>query len=160
MSYDPSRHHRRSIRLPGFDYRSPGAYYVTICTRERGLLFGDVIDHTVRLNPLGLIVADTWLSLSNRYPYVSLDAWIVMPDHLHGIIIISHTSDAMHIKPLGQIIAAFKTISTRSINDLRGMHGVSVWQRNFWEHVVRDSLDLDRVRAYIQNNPRRWVAQS
>ena len=166
MPYDPQRHHRRSIRLPDCDYRSPGMYYVTLCAYERGTLFGEVIGGEVQLNASGQIVADTWRWLATRYPYLSLDAWVIMPDHLHGIIAIgdapcevSDDTEIPAIKPLGQIIGAFKTVSTKAINDGRDTPGMAVWQRNFWEHIIRNQVDHDRVRAYIQDNPRRWSAR-
>jgi putative transposase len=159
-----SGHHRRSIRLRGWDYASPGAYSVTICTQGRVPLFGEVRDDQMQLSALGAIVASTWQWLAAQHAHVSLDAWCVMPNHLHGILIIrrdgpfgAHTpGEGTRVKPIGQVIGAFKTVSTKHINLARGTPGATVWQRNFWEHIVRDADDMDRIRAYIRDNPLMW----
>jgi len=88
--YDPQRHHRRSIRLRGYDYTQPGAYYVTIVTQERECLFGEVVDGKMRLNRAGQVARREWERLPCRFPHIRLDAFIVMPNHIHGIIIIDH----------------------------------------------------------------------
>ncbi len=174
-----SRCRRRSIRLPGYDYSSPGAYSVTIVTRGREHLFGQVVAGEMRLNAFGEIVAETWLWLARQYPYVRLDEWVVMPNHFHGILwIVDISNDAgrgasrraptggsqlvptdenpIKIKPLGQLVGAFKTVSAKRINLLRGTPGVSVWQRDYYERIVRDDRALDAIRRYIRYNPLRW----
>ena len=174
MPSESTRHHRRSIRLQGYDYRQAGAYFVTACTQNRTPLFGEIVDGEMRLNELGQIIADSWNWLSDQYPYVSLDAWIIMPNHLHGIIVItdedndastndgglgSRTAPTTPItkrKPLGRLIGAFKTVSTKSINVLRCTHTAVVWQRNFYEHIIRNRRALDAIRHYIENNPQMW----
>jgi REP element-mobilizing transposase RayT len=166
MNRHPEPHHRRSIRLRGFDYSQPGAYFVTIVTHDRACLFGEVAAGELRLNEWGRIVADTWVSLASRFAGVVLDGWILMPNHLHGILVIDHgvrrggsrTAPTIPAKqkPLGGLIGAFKTISTKHINELRGTPGVSVWQRNYYEHIIRDGDGLDRIRNYIAENPLRW----
>ncbi|NWG20584.1 MAG: hypothetical protein HXY39_09675, partial [Chloroflexi bacterium] len=88
MFYDPQRYHRRSVRLKGYDYSSPGAYYVTICAAQRGLLFGRGVQGTIELNEIGQVIHDVWLSLPHHYPHITLDAFVVMPDHVHGTIVI------------------------------------------------------------------------
>ena len=135
-------------------------------------------------NVYGLEVARCWLWLAERYPYVHLDEWIVMPDHVHGIIVLTDdvsngsgvgTADdprrgvsrnaptglrntVMKRKPLGRLIGAFKTVSTRHVNDLRGTPGAKLWQRNYYEHVIRDGHSLQQICEYIANNPSRWKA--
>jgi putative transposase len=89
MTYDPSRHHRRSIRLKGYDYSRPGAYFITIVAQDRACLFGKVVDGVMHLSEVGQIVAESWQWLAAQYDYVTLDAWVVMPNHLHGIIVIT-----------------------------------------------------------------------
>ena len=89
MKYNPDRHHRRSIRLKGYDYSQPGAYFVTICVEQRQCLFGDVVDGQMILNQYGMVVADTYQWLCDRYPYLYTDEWIVMPNHFHAIMIIA-----------------------------------------------------------------------
>lgn len=158
------RHHRRSIRLKGYDYAQAGAYFVTMCTRDRACLFGDITDERMCLNDCGQLVADSWRWLSGRYPYVGLDEWVVMPNHLHGIIILiepdgrggSRTAPTQNHKSLGRLIGAFKTVSTKRLNAIRHTPGDSVWQRNYYEHIVRDEESLARIRQYIIDNPSRW----
>jgi putative transposase len=181
LGYARGRQGRRSIRLPGYDYTSPGAYFVTICVRGRECLLGEIVDGEMRLNEWGRIAAESWQWLGQQYPYVSLDAWVIMPNHMHGIIVI-HEDDTVHAdggsrddsriaptriaptiaavkkrKPLGRLVGAFKTVSTKHINQLRDMPGVPFWQRNYWEHIVRNDTSLNRIREYIQNNPARWI---
>ena len=88
MKYDPNRHHRRSIRLPGSDYRQSGAYFVTICVDRRQCLFGDLVNGQMVLNQYGMVVADTYRWLCDRYSYLYTDKWIVMPNHFHAIMVI------------------------------------------------------------------------
>lgn len=163
MQYDPERHHRRSIRLQGYDYTRAGAYFVTICTQNREHLFGEVVTGEMRLNEMGRIVAETWRWLATQYDYVELDEWIVMPNHLHGIIVItdncrggSRTAPTVKRKPIGRLIGAFKTVSTKRINEHRGTPGFPIWQRNYYEHIIRNEDDLEAIRRYIACNPLRW----
>lgn len=176
MAYDPKIHHRRSIRLQTYDYSRSGAYFVTICVQGKACLFGDVVDGTMRLNDAGGIVARTWEWLPTRNAHVELDAWVVMPNHVHGIIVLtgdgwgeldgggrggsgkggSRTAPTDTRKSLGRLVGMFKTVSTKQMNILRGTPGATVWQRNYWEHIVRDESELDRIREYIVNNPGKW----
>jgi len=159
MAYDPRIHHRHTIRLSVWDYSADGTYFVTVCADARAHFFGEVVDGHIRLNDAGNIVADTWRWLSPQYTYVVLDQWCVMPNHLHGTLVLtSSNGDAIvtRRKPVGRLIGAFKTVSTKQINQLRGTPGAMVWQRNFWERVVRDGEEMDRIRAYIRDNPANW----
>ena len=161
MTYDPTRHHRRSIRLPAYDYAQPGAYFVTIVCKDRALLLEDTRFRNV--------VQDVWLWLADQYQFVQMDQYIVMPKHLHGIIVIrddrsrggSRTaptiSNTPERKPLGRLIGAFKTVSTKRINEIRGTVGLPVWQRNYYERVIRDEEELSRIRQYIIDNPTHWA---
>jgi len=159
MRYDPANHHRRSIRLPSYDYAQAGACFVTLVCKDREPLFAD--------ERFRAIAEETWLWLAERYKYVGLDQYVVMPNHVHGIIVIrdvcrggsrtAPTGRPPAIKPLGRLIGAFKTVSTKRINAIRGASGVPVWQRNYYEHVIRDEDDLDRIRRYIEENPLRWA---
>ena len=159
-----NRQNRRSIRLPGYDYSRNGAYFVTICTQNRACLFGTIVDGEMRLNQFGEIVADTWNWLRDQYNYVVLDQWVIMPNHLHGIIVInnvcrggSQTAPTVGApKPLGRLIGAFKTVSTKHINQLRNTPGVKIWQRNYWEHIIHNDDELNRIRQYIVDNPMKW----
>ena len=169
MSYhfDPELHRRRSIRLPLYDYAGYGAYFVTIVTREREMLFGGFVDGEMRLSATGRLVLDEWRRLTARYPYVELDAHVIMPNHLHGIIVISDrqptdseagdpgTASAPR-KPLGRLVGAFKTVTTKQVNLALGTPGQQLWQRNYYERVIRGERELAIVREYIVNNPMQW----
>ena len=165
--YDPELHHRRSIRLPGYDYAEDGGYFVTVVTREREMLFGDVVDGEMRLNATGQLVLDSWKWLTVRYPYVELDTHVVMPNHLHGIIVITgrhpmgdEAGDPgiapAPRKSLGRLVGAFKTVTTKQVNLARGTPGRPLWQRNYYERVVRGERELALIREYIVNNPMQW----
>jgi putative transposase len=144
---------RRSIRLRDFDYSNAGAYFVTICTDRRQCILGQVAGDAMALNPVGEGVAHVWQSIPDRFPGIEIDAWMIMPNHLHAIVGITECSAA---KPLGQLIGAFKVLSTRQVNGMRGTPGAKLWQRNFYEHVVRTEAELERIREYIAMNPARW----
>ena len=174
MTYDPDTHHRGSVRLRGHDYTGPGSYFVTICTRERECLLGEVIDGEMRLGEYGQVVAESWLWLSQRYAYVDLHAWQVMPNHLHGILVVrgrdrdctgaSRTTPARNPrvkrKPLGRLIGAFKTVSTKRINQIRDSHGSVFWQRGYHDRIIRNDRELHAIRRYIRNNPASWARDS
>ncbi len=180
--YDPDRHHRRSIRLPGYDYAGAGAYYVTICAFQMLCLFGEIVDGEVVLSTLGCVVDEEWRRTAQVRPGVRLDAYVIMPNHLHGIVIIARDEelgdalpggappgeatqgDAPH-RPygprleagsLGTIVGQFKAQAARRINRVRGAPGEKVWQRNYYEHIIRDADDLTRIRRYICDNPSHW----
>ena len=164
--FDPKIHHRRSIRLKGYDYSQAGAYFVTIVAWQRECLFGEVVDGEMQLNDFGKIIDETWQWLENQYPYVELGARVVMPNHSHGILMIdvfgrgvSRTAPTEPIKrkPLGRLIGAFKTVSTKQINLLRDTEGQVVWQRNYYERIIRDEREMDRIHRYIESNPSQWA---
>ena len=244
--FDPGLFHRRSIRLKGYDYSRPGIYFFTICVNPRESLFGAFSDGIVLLSPYGEIVKSTWFDLPNHNLNITLDTFVIIPDHFHGIIIINETSavgeqgghdtdngdagddvgpgseqnvgagsgqnvgagsepaptfstndpsgtfstndpagtfctndrtdpictnnPASHIapfrrapvpkqQPLSEIIRQFKTFSARRINEMRKTPGVSVWQRNYYESIIRGKDNLDKVRKYILANPQRIKKQ-
>jgi putative transposase len=158
------KHHRRSIRLKDYDYSQAGGYFVTLGVRRRESLLGHVLDGKMRMNEMGRIVEDCCKWLCGQYEYVSLDEWIVMPNHLHGIVLIvdkcgggSRTAPTNVVrKPLGRLIGAFKTTSTKRINEMRDTSGISFWQRNYYEHIVRNEDELNQIREYILYNPLQW----
>ncbi|MFH1090613.1 MAG: transposase, partial [Pseudomonadota bacterium] len=167
------RHRRRSLRLEGYDYSQAGAFFVTVCTRDRECWFGEITEGgEMKLNEYGQLVQTSWRWLADQYHHVELDEWVIMPNHLHGIIWLieddrrggSRTAPTQEVrtaptkkrKPLGRLIGAFKTISTKRINQLREMPGAVLWQRNYYEHIVRDEMELNQVREYIINNPLKW----
>ena len=168
MTSSPDKHLRRSIRLQGYDYSRAGAYFVTVCTRNRECLFGDIVNGEMRLNDAGRIVADSWEWLAKQNDQVSLDGYVVMPNHAHGIIVITddcrggsrtaltRTAPTGQRKPIGRLIGAFKTVSTKRINELRTTAAARLWQRNYYERIIRNEDELHRIRQYIIDNPVRW----
>ncbi len=165
MKFDSEKHHRRSIRLQGYDYSRSGGYYITIVTQGREMLFGTIVNGRMILNEYGGIVAEVWQWLQEQYPYVELGVWVVMPNHAHGIIIIhedgrggsrSAPTGMVKRKPLGSLIGAFKTVSTKKINILRNTEGGVIWQRNYYEHIIRNDDDYNRIHLYILDNPAAW----
>ena len=174
--------YRKHVRLPEYDYRLPGAYFITVCDRGKHSLFGSVRDQSMELNEFGLIVQDEWLRTSEVRSNVGLDAFVVMPNHFHGNLVISdfpqHTEgcargEATHrvaatgVRPgaasgprkgsVGAIIGQFKSRTTKRINRRSGTRGESVWQQNYHEHIIRSDASLDRIRDYIEGNPARWA---
>lgn len=204
MAFDTDKYHRRSIRLKGYDYRHPGAYFVTICTQDRACLFGDVLTGEMRFNEAGRMVIAEWERISERFPNVELDTFVVMPNHIHSIIMITepvgaglvpardgdiagaglvpaHDGDiagaglvpahngattengaTTRVAPtVGNIVGAFKSITTvRYIQGVK-QYGwppfrVRLWQRNYYEHIIRNEESLHRIGEYIAANPLRW----
>jgi putative transposase len=158
---------RRSIRLRGFDYSQPGAYFVTVCTRDRECLFGSVVNCEMQLNDMGQKVWLVWEELPKKFANMTLDAFTVMPNHIHGIIFVgaqfiapNHPrlaqKGAMNRAPtLGEIVRTYKAVSTRLIR--QSTNPGFTWQRNYYEHVIRNDQSLERIRDYIANNPARWA---
>jgi putative transposase len=155
-------HHRRSIRLKGYDYAQPGGYFVTIGTHNQLPLFGEVTGHELVLNTYGEIVQQCWKNLTDHYQNIILDSFIVMPDHVHGIIMINEGVRAglkpapIKKHPLSEIVRAFKTFSSRKINEKRASPGLPVWQRNYYERIIRNEKELDSIREYIIHNVLKW----
>jgi REP-associated tyrosine transposase len=165
VRYDPERHRRRSIRLRGYDYSLPGAYFVTICVQDRACLFGEVIDGVVRLSTAGLVVDSWWGMIPRRFPGVELDAYVVMPNHLHGIVALQTTEDGMERTAAGvslpDVMQWFKSETTTDYRQGVEADGWEpfrgrLWQRNYHDHIVRDDRDLERIRKYIEGNPSKW----
>ena len=174
---------RRSIRLAGYDYAAAGAYFVTVCTHEARCLFGEALAGEILLNDAGRMVEQVWSDLPRRFARAALDAFIVMPNHVHGIILIGCTGDPCDrplsgsdlttgeykIRPhgtptgsLGRIIQAFKSITTHMY--ARQVHAAQwasfnhrLWQRNYYEHIIRNVDDLRYIRRYILGNPQQWA---
>jgi REP element-mobilizing transposase RayT len=225
MPYNSNIHHRRSIRLKGYDYTQQGAYFVTICTHQRNCLFGEIVDGEIKLNTNGEIARGSWLSIPRYFKNVELDEFVIMPNHLHGIIIIDssevvgealanqdfsqlfsevagealanqdfsqlfsevagealanqdfskqqnlssqcfaptvYTGETVKIngtKPqsLAAITQNYKSVSTRQINRMNKAKGNVIWQRNYYEHIIRNEEALNNIREYIVNNPINWV---
>jgi len=157
-------HNRHSIRLKDYDYSQAGTCFITICVQNRECLLGEIVGDEMQLSEFGKTVAECWEWLPQQYSYLELDYWVIMPNHLHGIIVIdedrrggSRTAPTMTRKPLGRLIGAFKTVSTKQINEFRHTPGQTFWQRNYYEHIIRNETDLNQTRQYIVNNPLQWA---
>jgi putative transposase len=171
---------RKSIRLKGYHYSQPGHYFITICTHQRAHLFGKITRGKMVLNAMGVVADECWRAVPDHYPNVRLDEFVVMPNHVHGVLQIGETVGAIQESPpnvganahgairelplqdrrnmtLVKIIGRFKMNSAKQINILRQMIGVPVWQRNYYEHIVRDDGALNKIRQYIRNNPAQWA---
>jgi len=159
----PSTRNRRSIRLDGYNYACPGAYFITLCTYRREPLFGQVKNGAVDLSPVGELAEACWLSIEDHFSNVRLDEFVIMPNHLHGLIFLANTSDVCAppesgCRPgsVGAVIGSFKSETTRRTRQFGYLRGVTIWQRNYFEHVVRDEAGLERIREYIVGNSLRW----
>ena len=162
MKHIVHRHRRRSIRLKDYDYSQAGAYFVTACTRNRECILGDVQNGNVVLNEIGQIVERTWIQLPSYFKTIDIDKFVVMPNHIHGIIMLTNhcrggVTPPLQRPTLGQIVAYFKYQATKSINRLSSSPGNRVWQRNYHEHIIRNEEDLNEIRGYILNNPPEWA---
>ena len=169
MRFDPAGHRRRSLRSPGHDYSQPGDYFVTICTRNRECLLGNVLAGRVQLSEVGQYVREEWAALPERFPTIEMDAFVVMPNHLHGIIAIKPVGAllaaprsengrgaASSAPTVGDIVRAFKSITAIKGNQMLDTPGRAFWQRNYYERVVRDDEELAHIREYVALNPSQW----
>lgn len=169
MPYNPDIHHRRSIRLPGYDYAQAGAYFVTICVQERRCLFGEIADGRMAANPAGKMVEQTWCELVNKYATIKLDAFVVMPNHVHFVVTLTaHQTpgDAVGVGMADRPTLPVAVHWFKSLTTARYRHGVAdchwmpfpgrLWQRNYYEHVIRNDTDMQRIQEYIATNPMRW----
>jgi putative transposase len=164
VKFDPKEHHRRSIRLKEYDYSRAGAYFVTIVTWQRECLFGEIEQGKMALNEIGEIVCEEWERTVMVRHNVELGEYVIMPNHVHGILSlvgatrrVAPTSQTLQPGSLGAIMAQFKSIVTKRINGLQNVSGRPVWQRNYYEHIIRNERDMDRITRYIEANPLRWT---
>jgi putative transposase len=182
MSYNPHIHHRRSIRLKGYDYSQAGAYFITICTHSMKCVFGDVINGEMILNEMGQNANDEWMKLPKRFPRIELDVFQIMPNHMHGILVWgtkggtgkpcpydpvgASLADAHSLAdapdanaPIGNIIGAYKSLVFNDCLELyksRNEFMGKLWQRNFYEHIIRNDYSYQRISNYIINNSANW----
>ena len=149
---------RNSMRLADYDYALPGVYFVTICTHRRICLFGNVRDGAMHPNALGETVEACWRALPTHYSHVVLDMFVAMPNHMHGILWLRETSQRTTGKRHGlpELIRGLKTFSARRLNGLRHTPGQPLWQRGYYEHIIRNEKSLIGIRDYIETNPLRW----
>lgn len=187
MTYDPAKHHRRSIRLKGYDYSQAGLYFITICTHNRVCLFGKIENGKMILNDAGRMVENEWLKLPEHFKNIALHEYVVMPNHFHAIMeivgatlvvaqndtVASNDNIASNIekgqpqgiaptgKTVGNMVGAFESITT--VEYIRGVKtnnwqtfDKKLWQRNYWEHIIRDEQSQIKISEYIANNPANW----
>jgi putative transposase len=170
--YNPKKHHRRSIRLRNYDYSQTGVYFITLCTQNRECLFGEIIVGAngvlpkMILNEYGMIARDEWIKSAAIRFEIELDEFVVMPNHFHGIIVIHGRGDrpvaptkhrpGPQPKSIGALVAGFKSAVTKRINQIRKTPGIPVWQRNYYDHIIRVENELNCICEYIRYNPMRW----
>jgi REP element-mobilizing transposase RayT len=163
---------RRSIRLYGYDYSQPGNYFVTICTYQKGNLLGTIVGGKPVLSAAGEAVRSCWFDLAQRFPFVELVEFIAMPNHIHAILGLRRPSRAtprgaassapiaeeplLRYPSVGEILRAFKSISAITVNRIRGRRSEHVWQRNFYEHIIRSPKEFEQIQKYIHENPMNW----
>lgn len=182
MTSGADHQHRRSLRLQGYDYAQAGAYFVTICTQEQACLFGEIVDGQMRLNPAGEMIRRVWTEIPAHVPDVDIDTFVVMPNHIHGIIVLTgFTPVGAGLVParddspnggkaptrgaptvLGNVVGAFKSrVTVEYIRGVKDRAWASfrgrLWQRNYYEHIIRDEASLQGIREYIANNPLQWT---
>ena len=159
-----AKHERHSLRLKGYDYSQTGAYFVTIACDQHRCLFGSIQDTQMQCNHLGKLIEQHWLSLPEHFPFIALDQYVVMPNHFHAILWLNpkhpHPNTETFGKPtknsLPTIIRSFKAGVTRESRTQFANAELKIWQRNYWEKVIRDENELNHIRQYIQNNPLKW----
>jgi putative transposase len=166
FKFDPQKRHRHSIRLPHYDYAQPGAYFVTIVAWHRESLFGKIVNEEMRLSDYGKVVEACWQEIPSHFPNVNLGAYIVMPNHVHGVLMIHAGRGTIYRAPTQEqfqkpvprsiptIIRTFKASVTRRIG--REYNSTGIWQRNYYEHVIRNAKDLQNKTDYINANPLLW----
>ncbi|MGH2550357.1 MAG: transposase, partial [Thermomicrobiales bacterium] len=197
MQRNPEYRNGRNHRLRSYDYRSGAGYFITICTNQREPLLGEIDDGIVYLSYPGDVVLTAWENLEERFPTAMTDMFVIMPNHIHGILFLgtvvdeeravaengrasptaTHKEGPIHVAAglalpssqyeqiprrneppkLGDVIGAFKSISARNANKILGRTGQPFWQRNYYEHIIRDDASLERIRKYIANNPVNWA---
>jgi putative transposase len=183
FDYAQGRHHRRSIRVPDYDYSQPGAYFITIVTRGRECLFGEITKGEMHLSAMGQIAEECWRLIPEHFPSMELGVYVVMPNHVHGIIVMRDRSDADASERRGTIyraptnyrapterfqkpvagsiptvIRTYKASVTRRIG--REFNATGIWQRNYYEHIVRNDEEYNRIHLYIEANVANWVTDN
>jgi REP element-mobilizing transposase RayT len=160
---------RKSIRLKEYDYSQAGDYFVTICTQNHECKFGEIVNGEMHLNNFGMVVEDCWKGISLHFKNVELDEYIIMPNHLHGILILNEPVGTRHAvslpeqfgKPISgsvsTIVRSFKSAVTKGINQMRSTPGVPIWQQRYYDRIIRDEKELNNVRDYIANNVLAWA---
>jgi putative transposase len=179
--FDPNKHHRKSIRLQGYDYSQAGAYFVTIVTHQRECLFGKITNEEMLLNDFGKIADECWRAIPEHFLNVELGAYVIMPNHVHGVVVIcddkfpsnsgsgddvgrgaallrpyDRNDHKINVKPgsLGVIVRSYKSAVSYRIN--KEYNATGIWQRNYYEHIIRNADEANRIHLYIEANPAQW----
>ena len=156
MASETDIHHRRSIRLKAYDYSQTGLYFLTICTYERQALFGTIKDGELLLNDCGRVAHNEWLKTAQIRENIVLHDFVVMPNHLHGIVEIQ--AGRMPCAPtIGDLVRGYKSSVTRCIREVQKDTQLLIWQRNYYEHIIRSEASYLTISEYIQTNPQRWA---
>ena len=168
MVYNFLFRHRKSIRLKEYDYSQPGEYFITVCTHDKKCFFGEVIEEKIILSPIGKTARKCWEEIPEQFPDVRLDEYVIMPNHVHGIVILTEGRDLINQIPtrnnfplmknpkmtLGKVIRYYKARSSKHIHD--SGHVDFRWQSLFYDRIVRSEKELNNIRDYIANNPLKW----
>lgn len=172
--YNPKIHHRRSIRLKGYDYSLAGMYFITICCQDRECRFGKIENDEMILNELGNIAYIEWLKLTERFLNFELDVFQIMPNHMHGIIMLTTVGSSLAVAQndaniragaspaptIGDIVGAYKLLVANDCLDIYKSKNETMgkfWQRNYHEHIIRNEQSYQRISDYIINNPAKWT---
>ncbi len=162
MKYNPKIHHRRSIRLKGYDYSQAGAYFITICCKDMKCIFGKIENSEMILNEFGQIAFDEWIKLSERFANFEWDLFQIMPNHMHGILVLIENPEPT---TMGDIMGAYKSIVANECLKIwksrwTGAGPVPImgklWHRNLYEHIIRNEYSYQNISNYITNNPKNW----
>jgi REP element-mobilizing transposase RayT len=167
LIFNPEIHNRRSVRLKVYDYAQPGAYFVTVCSWLRGFIFGEIINGKMEMNEYGMVLKQEWGKINNGHHDFDPDQFVVMPNHMHGIVNINRSGvlpyatgdNALRLQSqtIGSLIRRYKSTTTRQINNIRSTPCMPVLQRNYFEHIIRNDFEMDNIQEYIRNNPVRWA---
>jgi putative transposase len=148
---------RRAPRLSGFDYSAEGAYFLTICAHRRQQVFARCEDDELRITSAGRVLERCWAEIPNHFPSVEVDVFVVMPNHVHGVLCLVGVD---RVATLPVVVGSLKSAAAGEINALRGTPGARVWQRGYHERIVRDEDELEAIRRYVLDNPAAWSADS
>lgn len=184
--YNPNIHHRKSIRLKEYNYSQAGLYFITICCKNRICRFGNVVDGKMMLNEFGIVAYNEWVKLSERFSNFELDVFQIMPNHMHGIILLNDISVGAGVNPaqndlytqndgktndnnrttarvaptVSNIVGAYKSLVANGCLDIFKSQNETMgklWQRNYYEHIIRNEKSYQTITEYIINNPAKWV---
>ncbi|HET9137345.1 MAG TPA: transposase [Candidatus Kapabacteria bacterium] len=166
MSSDAPQQRRKSTRLANHNYQEPGSYFITICSHNKAATFSTIKENSLHLSIYGEVIEQCWQEIPEHFRNTRLDSFVIMPNHIHGVIhiddwntskpIIAESMSSLKPSSLGSIIASFKSASTKYIRKRVNDASVEIWQRNYYDRVIRNEKELLQVRQYIEANPLKW----